>query len=61
MARFSEEEVETLMGLVNTEIEDTQGSFGAVWYPEYVPMLQILLDKLQNYQNKHYPEDREDA
>jgi hypothetical protein len=61
MARFSEEEIETLIGLVEIEREDINSGFGRVWAPELVPFLDNLKQKLEDYHNKHYPEDRNDA
>lgn len=57
MARFSEEEVETLLGLVDLEIRDVidAGAFSSE--DIYIPYLRNLAEKLEKYYIKHYPED----
>jgi hypothetical protein len=61
MARFSEEEVATLQILIELEIQECNQHPGLLFYEEYLSHLRVLADKLQNYQNKHYPEDTYDA
>lgn len=61
MARFSEEEVATLNILVDWEIREVidAGAFSSE--DIYIPYLHNLKQKLENYHNKHYPEDKTDG
>lgn len=61
MARFSEEEVATLNILVELEIGEVSGHPGLAFYEEYLPYLRNLKQKLEDYHNKHYPEDKYDG
>lgn len=57
MARFSEEEVETLRVLVEMELEELKSVSVGVFYYDYAPHLHSLLEKLEKYQEKHFKEE----
>lgn len=61
MARFSEEEVFTLLLLVNYEKNQVLDNSREAYVPEYVGHLTNLGEKLNRYYDKHYPEDEYDG